>query len=163
MDKPMSDFENIEPDGDDSSAFDWLGWRHMQAELSALNTVLERKLEALSTFKTFEPMVEALNDELLHFVNDISDIMDQCEDDVDAVIQCISDLSQEQSYLCEALDGFQSSCDEVLDSLKDAVPPAVFADLSNLATSHIDEVVKAAKHFANVLAGAVSPPQSLLD
>lgn len=163
MDKPMSEFENLDPVGDHSSAFDWLGWRNMEAELDALNSALERVTETLSTFKTFEPIVEAINDELLHFVNDVSDIMYECENDMDSVLQCISDLSHEQFNLFEALEVFQSGCDAVLDNLEDAVPQAVFTDLSNLATSHIDEIVKAVKHFANVLAGAVGPPQSLLN
>lgn len=157
----MTDFEENNFTDDESSAFDWLGWRHLESELSAFYTVLETVAEKLAGFKTFEPMLTALNEELLHFVSDISSVMDECEDDMDAALQCVHELSQEQSYLFEALDNFLSTSDELLNNLEETLPPTVYQDLSGLIYNYEDEIEKAVKHFGDVLAGAVSPPASL--
>jgi len=159
----MTDFEKCKFTDDDASAFDWLGWRHLESELSDLSTVLETVAEKLVGFKTFEPIVTALNNELQQFVSDISAVMDECEDDMDAVLQCVHELSQEQSYLFEALDNFLSTSGEVLDKLEETLSSTVFQDLSGLINNSEDEIEKAVRHFANVLAGAVTPLESLRD
>ena len=96
-------------------------------------------------------------------MSDISFVMDECEDDMDAVLQCVHELSQEQSYLFEALDNFLSISEEVLNNLEETLPPTVYQDLSGLINSYEDDIDKAARHFADVLAGAVVAPESLRD
>ena len=51
----MTSFEEDKFTDDDASAFDWLGWRHLESELNTFYTVLETVTEKLAAFKTFEP------------------------------------------------------------------------------------------------------------